>query len=59
MSPEQCAYRDASIPVVAFTAAFYDDMQNDLLIRGFSDHLHKPFKANDLYAKLSEYYTLR
>jgi len=46
---------DAEIPVVAFTAAFYDDMQNDLLARGFSDHLHKPFKPNDLYTKLSRY----
>jgi len=46
---------DTEIPVVAFTAAFYEDMQNDLAARGFSDHLHKPFKANDLYAKLSRY----
>jgi len=46
---------DMEIPVVAFTAAFYDDMQNDLLARGFSDHLHKPFKPNDLYSKLSGY----
>jgi CheY-like chemotaxis protein/nitrogen-specific signal transduction histidine kinase len=46
---------DTEIPVIAFTAAFYDDMQNDLVARGFSDHLHKPFKANDLYAKLSKY----
>ena len=46
---------DPEVPVVAFTAAFYDDMQNDLLARGFSDHLHKPFKPNDLYSKLSKY----
>jgi signal transduction histidine kinase/CheY-like chemotaxis protein len=46
---------DTEIPVVAFTAAFYDDMQNDLLARGFSDHLHKPFKPKDLYNKISKY----
>jgi CheY-like chemotaxis protein len=46
---------DTEIPVIAFTAAFYDDMQNDLLARGFNDHLHKPFKPNDLYDKLSKY----
>lgn len=46
---------DPEVPVIAFTAAFYDDMQNDLLGRGFSDHLHKPFKPNDLYNKLSKY----
>jgi signal transduction histidine kinase/CheY-like chemotaxis protein len=46
---------DAEIPVVAFTAAFYDDMQNDLLSRGFSDHVHKPFKPNELYQKLARY----
>jgi signal transduction histidine kinase len=46
---------DTEIPVVAFTAAFYDDMQNDLLARGFNDHVHKPFKPNELYDKLSRY----
>jgi signal transduction histidine kinase/ActR/RegA family two-component response regulator len=46
---------DTEIPVIAFTAAFYDDMQSDLVARGFTDHLHKPFRANDLYAKLSRY----
>jgi signal transduction histidine kinase/CheY-like chemotaxis protein len=46
---------DTEIPVIAFTAAFYDDMQNDLLARGFSDHIHKPFKPNELYQKLARY----
>jgi len=46
---------DTDIPVVAFTAAFYDNMQNDLIARGFSDYLHKPFKPDDLYLKLSKY----
>jgi signal transduction histidine kinase len=46
---------DTEIPVIAFTAAFYDDMQNDLLARGFTDHVHKPFKPNDLYNKISAY----
>jgi len=46
---------DAEIPVIAFTAAFYDNMQTDLLQRGFTDHLHKPFKPNDLYNKIAQY----
>lgn len=46
---------DTEIPVIAFTAAFYDNMQIDLLQRGFTDHLHKPFKPNDLYNKIAQY----
>jgi len=49
---------DTSIPVVAFTAAFYDNMHEDLLSRGFSDHIHKPFRPNDLYEKISAYMPL-
>lgn len=47
--------KDTEIPVIAFTAAFYDDMKNDLTTRGFNDHIHKPFKPNDLYSKISRY----
>jgi hypothetical protein len=34
-------------------------MQNDLLLRGFSDHVHKPFKPNELYQKLARYKSSR
>jgi CheY-like chemotaxis protein len=47
--------KDTRIPIVAFTAALYDNMHEDLLSRGFSDHIHKPFRPNDLYDKIAKY----
>lgn len=44
---------NATIPVVAFTAAVYDNMQADLLQKGFTDFIHKPFRPEDLHAKIS------
>lgn len=44
---------DASIPAVAFTAAVYDNMQADLLQKGFTDFIHKPFRPEELHAKIS------
>ncbi|WP_276480234.1 hybrid sensor histidine kinase/response regulator [Paraflavitalea pollutisoli] len=41
------------IPVVAFTAAVYDNMQEDLLQKGFTDFIHKPFRPGELHAKIS------
>ncbi len=46
---------DARLPVLAFTAALYDGMQTDLLQRGFTDFLHKPFNPKDLYKKIEQY----
>ncbi len=48
---------DGSIPVIAFTAALYDDMGEDLKTKGFNDYLHKPFNPKDLYNKISQYAT--
>jgi len=42
-----------AIPVVAFTAAVYDNMRQDLLQKGFTDFIHKPFRPGDLHAKIS------
>lgn len=44
---------DASIPAVAFTAAVYDNMHADLLQKGFTDFIHKPFRPEELHAKIS------
>jgi PAS domain S-box-containing protein len=44
---------DASIPAVAFTAAVYDNMQADLLQKGFTDFIHKPFRPEELHSKIS------
>lgn len=44
---------DGSVAAVAFTAAVYDNMQADLLQKGFTDFIHKPFRPEDLHAKIS------
>jgi K+-sensing histidine kinase KdpD/CheY-like chemotaxis protein len=44
-----------SIPVIAFTAAVYDNMQADLMNHGFTDYIQKPFRPEDLHRKLSLY----
>ncbi len=46
---------DSLIPVIAFTAALYDNMGADLMNKGFNDYLHKPFNPTDLYNKISKY----
>lgn len=44
---------DGRVPVLAFTAAVYDDIEQDLLQKGFTDFIHKPFRPNDLFRKIS------
>jgi signal transduction histidine kinase/CheY-like chemotaxis protein len=41
------------VPVIAFTAAFYENMGQELLGIGFTDYLLKPFKPEDLYNKIA------
>jgi len=40
------------IPIVAFTAAVYDDMQADLIRKGFTEFIPKPFRPEDLHKKI-------
>lgn len=40
------------IPVIAFTAAVYENMTQDLAAHGFVDYIYKPFKPEDLYSKI-------
>jgi DNA-binding response OmpR family regulator len=40
------------MPVIALTAASFDDMDNYLLNKGFSDVVQKPFAPDDLYNKI-------
>ena len=47
--------KDTIIPIIAFTAALYDGMAEDLKNRGFTDYLHKPFNPKDLYNKIAIY----
>ncbi|MGQ0740418.1 MAG: ATP-binding protein [Bacteroidota bacterium] len=43
---------NADIPAIAFTAAVFDNMEEQLLKSGFDDYLQKPFRPEDLQAKL-------
>jgi signal transduction histidine kinase len=43
---------DPAVPVLAFTAAFYEDMRQELLAAGFTDYILKPFKPEVLYKKI-------
>ncbi|MFZ1530206.1 MAG: ATP-binding protein [Ferruginibacter sp.] len=40
------------VPVIALTAASFDDMHNYLRNKGFSEVVQKPFVPNDLYSKI-------
>lgn len=40
--------KNKTIPVIAFTAAVYDNMSADLLNKGFTDYVIKPFNPKDL-----------
>jgi signal transduction histidine kinase/CheY-like chemotaxis protein len=40
------------IPIVAFTAAVYDNMQADLMNKGFTEFIPKPFRPEDLHKKI-------
>lgn len=44
---------DGEVPVVAFTAAVYENMQADLKEKGFTDFIHKPFRPDDLHSKIA------
>ncbi len=41
-------------PAIAFTAAGYDDIYNDLVNKGFSDYVQKPFEPEDLHRKIKK-----
>lgn len=41
-----------TIPAIAFTAAVFDNMKESLQNSGFNDFIQKPFKPQDLQAKL-------
>lgn len=44
--------KDSIIPVIAFTAAVYEDIDADLRRKGFNDFVPKPFKPDMLYDKI-------
>ena len=42
-----------NVPAMAFTAAVYDNMENDLMKKGFIDYIHKPFRPEVLHNKIA------
>ena len=50
---------DGNVPIVAFTAAVYENIQTDLMQKGFSDFIHKPFRPEDLHNKISSHLQMR
>jgi signal transduction histidine kinase len=46
---------DTVVPIVAFTAAVYEDIKTDLTQKGFSDFIHKPFRPEDLHHKINSF----
>ncbi len=43
------------IPVIAFTAAVFENIQAQLINKGFNDYISKPFRPEDLHEKLARY----
>jgi CheY-like chemotaxis protein len=41
------------LPVIALTAASFDDMDNYLSNKGFDEVVQKPFMPDDLYNKIA------
>jgi signal transduction histidine kinase len=44
---------NTAIPIIALTAASFDDMQEYLIKKGFADVVQKPFMPDELYKKIS------
>ena len=47
--------RNTAIPAIAFTAALFENMQTYLISKGFNDYVQKPFRPEDLHAKIAQY----
>jgi signal transduction histidine kinase len=43
------------IPAIAFTAAVYDNMYQDLQEHGFNGFLHKPFRPDEMHRKILQH----
>jgi len=45
----------SDIPIIAFTAATYENIREDLLSKGFNDYVPKPFKPEELHQKIMQF----
>jgi CheY-like chemotaxis protein len=43
---------NTKLPAIAFTAAVYDNMYEDLQNHGFNDFLHKPFRPDEMHRNI-------
>ena len=43
------------IPVIAFTAAVYENMYDDLQKHGFNSYLHKPFRPDEMHRNILQH----
>ena len=43
------------VPVIAFTAAVYENMYQDLQDHGFNGFLHKPFRPDEMHRKILQH----
>jgi signal transduction histidine kinase/CheY-like chemotaxis protein len=48
---------NSKIPAIAFTAAVYDNMRDDLIKKGFMEFVPKPFRPEDLHSKIASLVT--
>jgi len=46
------------IPAIAFTAAVYENMYEDLRRHGFSSYLHKPFRPDEMHRNILQHLPL-
>ncbi len=56
---ENIRKRNTIIPAIAFTAALFENMQTHLIDRGFTDYVQKPFRPEDLHAKIAQYVNVK
>jgi signal transduction histidine kinase/CheY-like chemotaxis protein len=47
------------VPAIAFTAAVYENMRDDLIKKGFMEFVPKPFRPEDLHNKIASLVTVR
>jgi CheY-like chemotaxis protein len=43
------------IPAIAFTAAIYENMYDDLQKHGFNGYLHKPFRPDEMHRNILQH----
>jgi signal transduction histidine kinase/CheY-like chemotaxis protein len=46
---------NSDVPAIAFTAAVYDNMHQDLRAHGFNGYLHKPFRPDEMHRNILQH----